>query len=156
MAEIGAQQAEERDRVDHAARMARERQEHAAGLPEHAWMNDAQGDDPEAPRAEQARGHGPCEEREVPRPGPCAADHRRLATGRDEIEEPLGDARAPACIELGLERHAEQPTLLGDARDPLGQVRRQRAVVHVHETQPALAGVGREARRVVRHPVPVQ
>jgi hypothetical protein len=59
-------------------------------------------------------------------------------------------------MELGLERHAEQPALLGDAPDPLGQVRRRRAVVHVHEAQPALTGVGREARRVVRHPVPVQ
>lgn len=83
MAEIGAQQAQERDRMSRAVRVARERQEHAAGLAEHTRMNDTQGDDPEPPGPEQARRHGPLEEREVPHVGARAADQRRLVAERD-------------------------------------------------------------------------
>ena len=83
MAEIGAQQAQERDRMSRAVRVARERQEHAAGLAEHTRMNDTQGDDPESPGPEQARRHGPREEREVPHVDARAADERRLVAERD-------------------------------------------------------------------------
>ena len=63
------------------------------------------------------------------------------------------EALEPEAIAAHL---AQKGVDAATVRDALGQMRRRRAVVHVHEAQPALAGVGREPRRVVRDPIPIQ